>query len=253
MRALENMVEGSASSKSYIVAKQRSHDSLHGGPRVNVHSNSSELVPTSRTLAWRVLAALILRKGETTLPWAKFRFMKYDNAKTDLGFLLLLIFLHEKTLHAILLHAIALHQRVFMRPRNTISLAVSTVAIDPLNCIVSLACSTRVTCRNCSVDKRHSELLLLMHCLSSRLSWRKEVVAKCWIWVAAIRRKIRAQHGTRKVFCDLDLDVAQVSFSGGTLALLLVGIVRLWGSRWSSFESAVPVMRDKGFALVALG
>lgn len=75
------------------------------------------------------------------------------NVTTDLGFLLLFILLHEKSLHAILLDAIALYQRVFMGSCNTVSLAISTIAIDTLDCIISLTSSAGMAWCYSSIDK----------------------------------------------------------------------------------------------------
>lgn len=57
----------------------------------------------------------------------------------------------------------------------------------------------------------------------------------------------------REVFHNFDFDMAEIPFSGRTLALLLFRVVGFGGSRWSSFESTVPVMGDEGFTLVPLG
>lgn len=56
----------------------------------------------------------------------------------------------------------------------------------------------------------------------------------------------------REIFYDLDLDVAEISFARGALALLLGWVVRFGRPRWTALESAVPIVGDKGFALVLL-
>lgn len=63
--------------------------------------------------------------------------------------------------------------------------------------------------------------------------------------------KFRRKSG--EVFGDFDLDVAEISLSSGTFTFLFVGVVGFRGSRGSTLQSAVPVMGDKGLALVSLG
>lgn len=55
-----------------------------------------------------------------------------------------------------------------------------------------------------------------------------------------------------EVLGDFDLDIAEVSLAGGAFALLFVRVVGFGGSGRAAFESAVPVVGDEGFALVAL-
>ena len=137
-----------------------------------------------------------------------------------------------------------------MRPCNSISLAISTIAIDALDCIISLTISAWAARINPSIEEWHSKWLLHT---SSRLTLRKEVIAMCWIRLTAVRWKIRTHQSTREVFCDLDLDITKISLPSGSLSLLLVRVVGFRGSWRSSLEPTVPIMRDEGFTLVFLG
>lgn len=47
--------------------------------------------------------------------------------------------------------------------------------------------------------------------------------------------------------------MAEIPFSGRTLALLFFWVIGLGGPGRPSFESTVPVMRNEGFTLVPLG
>ena len=71
--------------------------------------------------------------------------------------------------------------------------------------------------------------------------------------LSSIWHEVGTEHGTRKILCDLDLDIAEIALTGSSLSLLLVWIIGLRGSWRTSFETTIPVMRDERLALVALG
>lgn len=137
-----------------------------------------------------------------------------------------------------------------MRASDPIAFAVSPIPVNSLDCIVPLSRGPWVVGRNAGTNRHHAKLLLLIHRLPG-LPGCKEVI-RLRVRLSAVWRKVRSQHRSREVLGDLDLDVAEVAFSGSALALLLIGIVGLGRSRRASLESAVPVVRDEGLALVAL-
>lgn len=63
----------------------------------------------------------------------------------------------------------------------------------------------------------------------------------------------RRSQGSREIFCDFDLDIAEVALAGCALALLFVWVAGLGGSGWAALEAAVPVVRDEELAFVFLG
>jgi len=135
---------------------------------------------------------------------------------------------------------------------NTVAFAVPTIAVDPLDCIVSLTVSPWMTRRNTAINRHHRKLLLLLYCLPSWLSWRKEVI-RLRIWLSSVRDKVWSQHSTRKVLRYFDLNIAEIAFSSSALALLFIWVVRLWSPWWTSLQPAIPVMGYERFSLVTLG
>lgn len=63
----------------------------------------------------------------------------------------------------------------------------------------------------------------------------------------------RRVHRAGEVFCNLDLDVAEVALARDAFAFLLVRVVRFRGSGGPALEAAVPVVRDERLAFVFLG
>lgn len=59
--------------------------------------------------------------------------------------------------------------------------------------------------------------------------------------------------GTSKVLGDFDFDVAQVSLARIAFPLLLGGIIRLRSAGRPSLHATIPVVGNKGFALILLG
>lgn len=82
------------------------------------------------------------------------------------------------------------------------------------------------------------------------LSSVKKVIGRIELW--SIWSEICAQHCPGKVFGDLDLNVTEVSFTSCPLPLLFVGIVGFGGAGWSTLESTVVIVGDKGLAFVFL-
>lgn len=136
-----------------------------------------------------------------------------------LALLHLLLLLRKVPLDAVLLDLVALRQRVPVGPCNAIALPVATVAVDPLDGPEPLP--------GPDVDGRRHER-----------------------GVAGSR--VEHDLSSRRVLGDLDLHVAQVALPRRPLALLLVGVVRLGRPRRAALHPAVPVVGDKGLALVAL-
>jgi hypothetical protein len=58
--------------------------------------------------------------------------------------------------------------------------------------------------------------------------------------------------GSRKVFGDFDLDIAEVSLPCYALALFLVWIIRFGCTRCATFQPAIPIVRGEGLAFVSL-
>ena len=55
-----------------------------------------------------------------------------------------------------------------------------------------------------------------------------------------------------EIFCDLDFNIAQVPLPGCAPTLLLVGVAALGSARWSTLETAIPVMTYERLAFVFL-
>jgi hypothetical protein len=137
-----------------------------------------------------------------------------------------------------------------MRASYPIAFAIPAIPIDSLDCIVPLSRGSRVVGWNAGANRHHAKLLLLIHRLPGLA--RCEEVTRLRFRLSSVWREVGPQHRSWEVFRNFDLDITEVAFSGSTLALLLIGIVGLGRSWRASLESAVPVVRDKGLALVAL-
>src|SRR5260370_40887885 len=118
---------------------------------------------------------------------------------------------------------------MLVRSRNAVAFAFPTVAIDALNCVVSLSSGSWVVGLDTSTYRHHAKLLLLIYCLPW-LSRCKEVIG-LRVRLSAIWGEVRSQHSTWKVLRNLDLNVAEIPFSSSALALLLIWVVGLGCSR----------------------
>jgi len=160
-----------------------------------------------------------------------------------LRLLFLSVLLGEESLHGVLFNTITLFQGMFMWSSNPIAFAISTIAIDSLNGVVSCTIGTCMTWTVSILQKGHTTKLLCLLHLPSWLALGKEVVGLRWI--SSFRAELCMTHWIGEKFCDLDLDIAEIPFSSSALALLLVWVVGFGGSWGTSFESAVPVMRNE--------
>ena len=130
-------------------------------------------------------------------------------------------------LHAVLLDLITLFQSVLVRPGDPITFAIVSVTIDALKRPIALA---------------------WLHGNGLRQRQQAQAAALAGRRIARFRDDL----GAREVFRYLDLNIAQVPLTDGTLALLFVRVVRLGSARWSALHAAIPIVRDKGLALIAL-
>lgn len=157
--------------------------------------------------------------------------------------------------NAVLFHSIAFLKCMFVWSGRSIPFTITTIAVDPLNCVISAPIITRWIGWNTTITRpEHSkpsrQLLILYR--SSGLPWRKETVALRPFNTTASH--IFAHHcsRSREVLCDFDLDIAKVPFPSLTFPFFLVWVLRFWSPRRAPFEPTIPIVRHKWFALVAL-
>lgn len=144
--------------------------------------------------------------------------------------------------HTIPFDSIAFLYRVLMLS-SFVFLPTRTTAHSLNSVIPRTACSrmsSRQSLTRCQHSKRLRRLTAISHEIHSCINSGTEV-GLC-------------HHGCRtgKILGDFDLDIAQISLSCRSSALLLAWIVCLRCARWSALQSTVPVMGHEGFAFVPL-
>ena len=109
---------------------------------------------------------------------------------------------------------IAFLNGVFVSSSRSITLTVGSVPVDPLYGIVSCAITARF--------RKGWKPVVGSLSTGQRPSRSKRMVIH-----RSLNREVRTHQSScpRKVLGDLDLDIAQIAFSGLPLSLLLVGIV----------------------------
>lgn len=158
---------------------------------------------------------------------------------------------------------------------DAVGLAVPSTAIHPLDRVVlgSAGRGVKTRWQKSRIRREHPELLVQVlsssSCSSSGNSSTRAGIEEAVVIVIGVntRRQFRRglllgtrtrtsnmhlRHRAREVLGDLDLDVAEIPLPCGPVALLLVRVVGLGRPRGPALQPAVPVVRDEGFALVAL-
>ena len=109
---------------------------------------------------------------------------------------------------------IAFLNGVFVSPSRSIAFTIGSVPVDPLYGIVSCAITARF--------RKGRKPVVGSLCTRQRSSRSKWIVIR-----SGLNRKVCTHQSScpRKVLSDLDLDIAQIAFSGLPLSLLFVGIV----------------------------
>lgn len=143
-----------------------------------------------------------------------------------------------------------------MATSYAVVLPVGSIAIDTLDGKEPPSVGTGMVIRQSGFGREHAKRLrfltgraLIIGLIEQSIHAGDEIGRNRY--VRLIRYHLWSKSG--KVLGDLDLDVAEVSLSRGAFPLLLVRVVGFGGSGGSAFQSAVPVMRNEGLALVALG
>ena len=183
------------------------------------------------------------------------------------GFLRFFGGFEERALDAVFLDAVAFDEAVFVRRGRAVGGVTGLLArgaVDALNGEVARPAGAWVIGREVRAWGEDAERLRGGGFISGVAAGSAGVGVHQVVHGAACvptsRVNSRVEVGLRhesgcagKIFCDLNLDVAQVPLSGCTPALLLVRIAAFGSPRWSALEPAIPVVADERLTLVLLG
>lgn len=133
-------------------------------------------------------------------------------------------------------------------PASAFVFTIRTGPVDPLDSVEANLGFRHVSTKGCCIRVPTADFA------DSFLHGREHVSCIC-----AIDSRLLAQvcgyifpRRAREVFCDFDLDVAEIAFPCDPFALLFGGIVGFGGTGRSAFKPTVPVVRYEGFPLVLL-
>ena len=183
------------------------------------------------------------------------------------GFLCFFCGFEEGALDAIFLDAVAFDEAVFVRRGRAVggvARLLARGAVDALNGVVTRPAGAWVIGWEVSAWGKDAERLRgggvvgVVAAGSAGVGVHQVVHGAACVSAGGVNSGVEFGLGhesgcAREIFCDFNLDIAQVPLSGCTPALLLIRITAFGSPRWSALEPAIPVVADERFALVLLG